>query len=62
MLNLYIEERAKLENAGILKSDLDFAEKRRECTQVYLSLINSRSGYTTTNVSNLEAFKLEILS
>lgn len=31
MLNFHIEERTALENVGILKFDLDFAEERREC-------------------------------
>lgn len=34
MPNLYIEEETELEKVEILKFDLDFVEKRRECAQV----------------------------
>ncbi|KAM2972527.1 hypothetical protein FF2_019220 [Malus domestica] len=37
MFNFHTEERIALENLGILKSDLDFAEERRECAQVRLA-------------------------
>lgn len=37
MPNLYIEETTELEKIEIVKSDLDFVAKRRECAQVWFA-------------------------
>lgn len=37
MPNLYIEETTELEKVDIVKSDLDFVEKCKECAQVWFA-------------------------
>lgn len=37
MPNLYIQETTELEKVEIVKSDLNFVEKRRKCAQVWFA-------------------------
>lgn len=62
MPNLYIQEMTKLEKVEIVKSNLNFVEKHRECAQVWFAAYRLQIRSYLKKVLSLEVFMLETLS